>query len=844
MRPSDQLLAAGDGARPRLRRTVLAVLLAFAGVAVLFVGGDFLMRHAVYRVEHAQAQVRWPITNRAIVRDMALNAIFAIGEPVSARLLELDLPLYDLLIEDDELQALHRTADQIVARGKSTGVQRIFENARFCHGGEWVDVEIKLRGLVGGHYNKNHFSFRLKMPANRLLDGKRLINLVELYDKGLVVDAITHRELAQHGLLTLRDRFAVVRINGAVVGLFQEFEHFSRSVADGNRRPEGYIFTGHGKAYEAPSVAWDKASAAMARVRACAGLDGTDPGGTGCGRDVEAYFDVDRVAWAAAMVSLMHSEHAWHPDNVRLFWDPARGAFEPIPWDYAQYPIDLKKTPDGEPKRRLMSDLLLGNDRVRGLRDRKLWTLIRDRVPVMQAAAQRMFDRLSPALKLDVRHPDFAVDVERLQTYSRTLRRNAAALRQVLEAADLRIEAQVDASGALALSVHNHARSPVELRAVMLDDGSAVPLSGPVTAEVAGSWQQRPGEGSWRVTVPAGRKAVGIQARNVVTGQDLVRPATRWNLTEVPTLPPVSLSNAASWTLDVKGVRVEADEVRFAGRVELSESVRIPRGRKVIFEPGLDLKMGADVSLMIEGDFDCLGRADAPVHIGPLGNRTAWGGLAIQGTQSQPAIVNLQHCTVTGGTGSSNERTWFTSSFAVHGGVVTIADSAFRRGDADDGINLKNCRVDIRRTLFFLSKDDAVDCDFCTGRLVGNTVRSAGGDGFDFSGSDVILEKNLAENCGDKGFSIGERTIATLRNNIALHCNAGVAAKDASQVTIEGLTLRHMNVGIAHYVKKPTFGPPVIRSTGVTMEDVSTEVVREVPTLVDRPGGCKPIVRP
>ena len=146
---------------------------------------------------------------------------------------------------------------------------------------------------------------------------------------------------------------------------------------------------------------------------------------------------------------------------------------------------------------------------------------------------------------------------------------------------------------------------------------------------------------------------------------------------------------------------------------------------------------------------------------------------------------------------------------------------------ADDGMNLKYADVTLVGNLLERTRDDSLDCDFCVGELRENTVRSSGGDGFDFSGSDVLVRQNVVEGCADKGISIGEKTVARVIDNEISDCYTGIAVKDLSEVEIRDVRLNRLQVGVAAYIKKPTFGPSRTRMAGVRMRDVATEIMRD-----------------
>ena len=275
-------------------------------------------------------------------------------------------------------------------------------------------------------------------------------------------------------------------------------------------------------------------------------------------------------------------------------------------------------------------------------------------------------------------------------------------------------------------------------------------------------------------------------------------------------------------------VRVEEAKVIFGpGRVVLTRTRQIPASHDVVFMPGLDLKMAKQASLLIYGNLTAVGKATSPIRISGLDRKEPWGGLSVQGTRLSPSHVRLEHLVLDGGTGAQNNRTYFTSPFSVHDGVVVMRSCTFSNGLADDGINLKYCKVDLRENRVQNPKDDAVDLDFCTGTVVANQISDAGGDGLDFSGSKILIERNQIQRCADKGMSIGEKTNAVIRYNRVSHCVTGIGVKDCSTAQIQDQELTDLEVGVATYVKKPTFGPSNATLKNVAMRNVSTRLLRD-----------------
>ena len=840
----DALLGHDPGARRRLG-PLLALLGAISvAIAGVFVGGDLGLRVVAYDVDRTASRSPVPTTWREAARDLSVNAAMHPTLRDVRELLNVGLPVFDLRIPAGELRDLHAIADKVVMRGLSTGIDRPAHKGTLCVDGIDVPIELKLRGLMAYHFNKNHFSFRLKLPSNLLVDGMEEINLLEPYDKGIFIDPVTHRFLAKRGLLTLRDGWAVVQLNGQVMGLYQLFEHFGRSVADRSHRPEGTIFGGDGQIFGREGGAMDKTKVALEEVLACLPGEGAAPTAA-CGWPLhERLFDHDRMAWSHAMTSLLHSSHAYNPVNLRLFWDPAWGRFEPVPWDYNMTELDPRASPTGETAARAWSDLLLAPGPARRLRDQRLWLLLGEDVEAMVAASEEIFAAIAPAMRLDRRHWGFDADQARLGEYARILRGNAAALKDILRHADLRVRWRSVAPGLVRLQMHNHARSSVQVDALVLDDGSAVALPAAPTAIVDGVWKGVPGQHVVDVAVPAGRQPRSLRARNLITAEALAQVALGQAAAEgdLPAPLPAEATPALTGLPPggIVGVRVVGRAVHFGpGEVAVTGTLSVPDGLATVIEAGTTLLLGPGAGLILHGDVRAEGRAEAPIIIRSADPARPFGTFALLGRRWLLPKARFAHVRVEGGVGASGPRTHFTSAFALHGVDLYLRDCAFVEGRADDGINFKNTLLDVQRLRIVGSRDDAFDCDFCRGKVRDSVVERSGGDGFDFSGSDVELRDNRVEGCADKGFSIGEDSRGTIHGALVRRCITGLAAKDLSVVHVASGTFEDIQVGFAQYVKKPSFGPSSLQvDPGVTLVRAGTPRLTEVFGGPGRPGIC------
>jgi hypothetical protein len=822
-----------------------------AGLGVLFVGGEYLQRLLNYREARRQSGRDAPSLFEPF-EDLVRNRIHAAPNPAGHSRLELSgLPIRELRIEPSEMQELRRVSELVSAAEVSYGIERDYVDARFLMAGDWVDVEVKPRGVYRFHYAPERRSLRVKFPRNRPFLGRRQTNILNVYDKGLTSDVTTNWELGRHGILTWHAEFVILKINDEVVGLFQEIEQFSRALTDTQDRTEGYIFGGSEgetppyRVFGRPGgFAWEQARRAAELFWSCQEASDAAPDSGPCDWDYASRFlDVDKFAWSLAMSTLLGSEHAWAPDNIRVYFDPARGTLEPIPWDYLLFEIEENAAHPGDTAV-LAGAALLRLPPMRRERDRRLWTLVTERVEPMIEHANEVFGPLEPLLAADNQNPWPWDRAKHRRVYDDVLRANAEQLREALEDAELAVRAWPVIGGELRFEIENRAAAHVEVEALLV----AVPdrsesrrrvLAQPLLVD--GQWRDVPGKGIGRLRAPEGTRLVGLVARNAVSGESVPVEAISLQTAAGPRPrdPVASRPASTAWP---PGVAADADGrlVFGPGPVRLETTLSLDEGTAVELAPGLDLRLADGASLIVRGDLTARGTETQPVTIGGAGASPGWGAIVVQGRRLRPARVLLEHVTLVGGTGVPTERTVFTGALSVTDATVVLRDCSFLGGAAIDGINLKYSIVEIESCLVRGSADDSIDLDFCRGEVRDCLVEQSGGDGIDASGSDLTLERNTVLGCADKGFSIGERTKARLEANVVRNCRQGIAVKDESDVLVNGMEVADVEIGISLYRKKLTYGAPRARlrdfevARAETFSLVSGDAVLELDSEADQ----------
>ena len=84
-------------------------------------------------------------------------------------------------------------------------------------------------------------------------------------------------------------------------------------------------------------------------------------------------------------------------------------------------------------------------------------------------------------------------------------------------------------------------------------------------------------------------------------------------------------------------------------------------------------------------------------------------------------------------------------------------------------------------------------------------IDSSRNDCVDFSAGNYKLNKLNLKNCGDKGLSVGEKSILELNEIFIENSDIGIASKDSSSTTLNNAYMKNLKTCISAYNKKQEF---------------------------------------
>ena len=129
----------------------------------------------------------------------------------------------------------------------------------------------------------------------------------------------------------------------------------------------------------------------------------------------------------------------------------------------------------------------------------------------------------------------------------------------------------------------------------------------------------------------------------------------------------------------------------------------------------------------------------------------------------------------------------------------------FENSICEDAVNLIKVNGIIENINIKNSKSDGLDIDFSKVKIKNINVEGSLNDCVDVSFGEYEFSNIYLKNCGDKGVSIGEKSIVNIENVKIENTNIGLVSKDSSEAFIKNLNNNKSNFCLQSYRKKQEF---------------------------------------
>ncbi len=587
-------------------------------------------------------------------------------------------------------------------------------------------------------------------------------------------------------------------------------------------------------------------------------------------RDFQVYFDSEKYFRYFAIDTLFGSEHHDYFHNHKFYFDPYKGKFEPIEWDVrfwsahhiykdlSFYPLldKVKRNPLLEYQRDLVAYRMLQQ-----YHPDRIIRRINELVNVMLEDI-----RTDPFKMFPIRHKLFPVEKNTpftMDDYQRSVKiltdvyfsryktlqdiyADTSVVYTTEKLTDKRIMMYVSVSGnspvvfdpfsmvtganrsELKVSRVNSIglTSPVTGHSDLIypgrrrDDGNFTGKEDEQSIDAFGTFKLLPSPliYTYRFDGVEGELSDNNSVRNAVTGQSV-------NFVFSSELPSDKQTvSMHPWLLDDPSYK-PITEIVLQGEIHVNQDRVYESNQHVKIMPGTTFHLAASRSILFFGRVSAIGKPGKPIRFLRLSKAHAWGAIVIQGKAASNSV--FRHIEVSGGSVVKYHLVDYPGQFNIHDvSSFTISDSRFQSNiKGDDSVHIAYSKGVVENSEFSSSFSDALDIDISTVDIVRSRFRDSGNDAIDMMNSTVRVDAGSFFNAGDKCFSIGERSKASLANIQLSDCATGIAVKDESEAKLD--KIRFLNKGgipIALYQKNPRYrlGGKISGSqvTGISIEDI------------------------
>jgi CotH kinase protein/Right handed beta helix region len=419
-------------------------------------------------------------------------------------LLHSGLRIYDLKISHQEYAKVEQVVEQNIKHGWMTeDAGDVWAKAQFIYEGQKYGVKVRVRGALPPHWAHPKKSWRIKFGNEKIqhdgkvteeviyFQGKRQINLVVPNDKFFGMATFINDLLHNYKLVTMRDRFVILRINGIVQGLYYEVEQFDKPLFAAQNRPETSLFGQNGRAmhfeqyskYGTPITSdaqYDLGSVERAvdresdlGMRAIETLNEHERNPTPENfRRARAVLDWEKYLRFRCITTLCNTNHVrFGSDNLKLYYDPSKGLLEPIPWDVLL--VKLPKEPgtidywnnhgsDELEKATLLDPLL------RLQRNKMLWEWVGDGGDSLMAKYNAIHDAIRPYVWADVLNTP--IQGYKMDQVKKELDYNVRRVYTVLKMSSANFVYKLESQDRAAIEIASINFSGIQLRQIQLTD--------------------------------------------------------------------------------------------------------------------------------------------------------------------------------------------------------------------------------------------------------------------------------------------------------------------------------------------------------------------------------------
>ena len=690
--------------------------------------------------------------------------------------------------------------------------------AKITLSGKKYKVKLSLTGQYLDHIESDRNSFNVEVKDGMTIMGMSKFKLLIPNTRGYLADWVAHKMQQLEGLIVPRFDFVTVKINGESKGVFAVEESYNTDLIENNNLRDGIIFKPglqQIKVLNKKKISKDinlRNRVLSLRNLWQSFLNGEIP--------PEKIFDLEKFAIDYATTDLVSGLHSKFLLNLRYYYNPVTNLIEPISREFGfmrnGYELIGRQKTSLFIKALYEGSELSDNDKkfhkklFKSLVFQKLYIKNLERI-----SAPSYLDSFFNLVEVEMSEKERIIYKE-TPVYSypkRFLYENQRIINAFLHPIDQMVSGDLWTNDTKWPSKFiNHSFLPIRINYILINDSI---IHRPVKDEfIMPSFRNSYCLKDWPISINKDLIISNLSFCCSVIGLENSIMCYQFSKVNDTSLAfnPTTMSRSF---LELSGITVDTinNDIRvLRGSYILNDTYFIPSAYNVNIEAGVNLEFGKSGGLISQSEVHLNGTKASPIVItsSDLSN-TGITVINAEGTStfSYVEISNLSNY--------SSDDWNLTGSITFYNSDVVMDNCVISSNSSgDDLLNIFRSYFEINNCRFNNSFADALDADFCDGKIINTTFLNSGNDAIDISGSSLFIENVLIDKCLDKALSAGERSIIKGTNIKILNSEIAVCSKDLSGITLTNYYLENNKIGLTAFQKKSKFGPGSLKfSDGV-----------------------------
>jgi hypothetical protein len=244
--------------------------------------------------------------------------------------------------------------------------------------------------------------------------------------------------------------------------------------------------------------------------------------------------------------------------------------------------------------------------------------------------------------------------------------------------------------------------------------------------------------------------------------------------------------------------------------------------------PGTNLRFAQNAYIIIKGSLTAIGGESNPITLNAA--LDSWKGVYVLNANKKSYLNNVNISNISS---LEDGLLKLTGGITFYKSDVDIENVSITNVQAEDAINIVESSFLLNDVFIDNTLSDGLDSDFSKGSVLHSELLNIGGDGLDFSGSNVLIINTKASNVKDKAVSAGEKSTLNIENSQFSNIGIGVVSKDESAVNVSNTSILDYKLYAAmSYIKKDFYGSPKINVSNCSVSNDNAYIRQKGTTMI------------